>query len=95
MSDRGVMISFSGFVAEIEYLLDVLGLVTIQGAFPQRLPGQNSNHVFGDDIAAGALLADDEGDDSVRYMRTTQRSGLISAQRCRWVCSRMPAKATL
>ena len=53
---------FQGFVAEVKYLLDKLRFKMIQGTFTQRLSGQDPNHIFGNDVAAGTFFADNQGD---------------------------------
>ncbi len=52
--------------AEIEDLIDVLGLGMVQGALADRHVGQGADHVLGDEVAPRALLADEKGGEKLR-----------------------------
>ena len=52
---------------EIKDLVNVLGLGMVQGTLANRHVGQGADHVLGDDVALGALLADDEGGEKLGH----------------------------
>ena len=66
---------FQGLVAKIKYLFDKLGFKMIQSSFTDGLPGEDSDHIFGNNIAARTFLADNQRYEPIGNFADNQSQG--------------------